>query len=185
MIEGELIRLRAPERGDLPTFAKWVNDPEVTEFLKPEPPVSMEDEEAWYQELLRRPDKVFCIETKDGKLIGNIGFHDLDWRDRRTILGIMIGEKEYWSRGYGTDAVLALLRYLFEELNMNRVSLIVDTDNARALRCYEKCGFHKEGVLREFRFKRGRYVDSMHMSILRREWEHQGGHCGDKTTRVE
>lgn len=171
MIEGASVRLRAVERGDLPTFVKWMNDPQVTEFLVLDPPLSMEEEEVWYQGMLRRDDKVFCIETKDDRLIGSIGLHHLDWKNRMTDIGIVIGEKDAWSRGFGTDAIRTLLRYLFEELNLNRVGLTADTTNARAIACYERCGFHSEGVVRSGRFKRGRYIDSVQMSILRRDWD--------------
>jgi len=178
MIEGALIRLRCPERGDLPTFVKWINDPEVTEFLQFEPPMSLEDEEVWYQEMLKGKDRTFVIETKDGRPIGNIGLIGLDWKNRRTEIGIMIGEKDAWSKGYGTDAILVLLRYLFGELNLNRISLFTDVNNPRAIRCYEKCGFRSEGVMRQHRFKRGRYIDCVLMSILRTDWERPNGTSG-------
>ncbi len=176
MIEGELVRLRAPERGDLPIFVKWINDPEVTEFLQFEPPMSIEDEEIWFQHMTMSKDRTFAIETKEGRLIGNIGLMDFDWRNRKTDIGIMIGEKDLWSHGYGTDAMKVLLRYLFEELNMNRVGLYTDVDNHRALRSYEKCGFTREGVVRQYRFKDGKYLDSVHMSILQQEWFAQETH---------
>jgi RimJ/RimL family protein N-acetyltransferase len=171
MIEGKLVRLRAPERGDIPTFVKWINDPEVTEFLKLDTPISMEEEEVWYAEMVKRKDRVFSIETLDGRLIGNVGLVGLDWESRRTDIGIMIGEKDAWSKGYGTDAVMVLLGYLFDELNLNRVSLFTDANNTRAQRCYEKCGFKKEGVMRQYRFKRGRYLDGVLYSILKEEWK--------------
>jgi RimJ/RimL family protein N-acetyltransferase len=171
MLEGEVVRLRAVERGDLPTIIKWINDPQVTEFLQFEPPMSLEDEEAWYAHMLKSRDKAFAIETRDGRLIGDIGLIGLDWRNRKTDIGIMIGEKEAWSQGHGTDAITVLLRYLFEELNLNRVALYVDITNYHAMRCYDRCGFQCEGVIRQHRFKNGRYVDSALMSILRQDWE--------------
>lgn len=170
MIEGTLVRIRAIEQGDLPTFVKWINDPEVTTYLQFEPPMSMEDEVVWYHHMTGSRDKVFAIETLDGRLIGNIGMIGLDWRNRKTDLGIMIGEKEFWSRGYGADTIIVMLRYLFEELGLNRVGLYADIENHRAIRCYEKCGFVHEGVVRHHRFKDGRYTDSIVMSVLRQDW---------------
>jgi RimJ/RimL family protein N-acetyltransferase len=178
MIEGRLIRLRPVERGDLPAFVRWINDPEVTEFLKLEPPMSLEDEEAWFAHMLRSKDKVFSIDSKDGRLIGNICTVNLDWRNRRTEIGIMIGEKDLWSCGYGRDAILTLVGYLFEELNLNRVGLLTDSANTRALSCYERCGFHREGIYRDYRYKRGRYVDCVLMSMLRREWDERRARSG-------
>jgi RimJ/RimL family protein N-acetyltransferase len=121
--------------------------------------------------MISSKDKAFAIETLEGRLIGNVGLIGLDWRNRKTDLGIMIGEKDAWSQGYGTDAITVMLRYLFEELGLNRVGLYVDVDNHRAIRCYGKCGFVREGLVRHHRFKDGRYLDSVLMSILRSDWD--------------
>jgi RimJ/RimL family protein N-acetyltransferase len=170
MLEGQLVRLRAIERGDLPTIIGWINDPQVTEYLQFEPPMSLEDEEAWYAHMIKSRDKAFAIETLDGRLIGDIGLMGLDWRNRKTDIGIMIGERDAWSRGYGSDTIMVLLRYLFEELGLNRVGLYVDVTNHHAMRCYDRCGFQFEGVVRQHRFKNGRYVDSIMMAMLRQDW---------------
>jgi len=174
VLEGRLVRLRAVEKGDLPVFVKWINDPEVIEYLQFEPPMSIEDEVTWYHHMISGKDRAFAIETLDGRLIGNIGIIGLDWRNRKTDLGIMIGEKDCWSRGFGTDAILLMLRYLFEELGLDRVGLYADVGNHRGIRCYEKCGFVREGVVRHYRFKDGQYIDSVLMSILSSDWRARG-----------
>ena len=69
----------------------------------------MEEEEHWYDGLLTGRDQVFCIETLEGKLIGNVGIVHIDWTERKAEIGVMIGEKDYWSQGYGTDAMTVLL----------------------------------------------------------------------------
>jgi len=81
-----------------------------------------------------------------------------------------IGEKAYWSQGHGTDAVRLLLRYGFNELNLNRICLHVYSFNTRAIRCYEKAGFVLEGRLRQDVFHHGEYADALVMSVLRSEW---------------
>lgn len=139
-------------------------------FLKTSPPFSMEDENNWYDSLNSRKGKVFTIETLDGRVIGNAGLINLDFESRRVDMGIMIGEKDCWNKGYGTEAISLLLEFLFDELNMNRVALIADTRNHRAIRCYEKCGFQKEGIMRKARFKNGVYTDDLIMAILRDDW---------------
>jgi RimJ/RimL family protein N-acetyltransferase len=171
MLEGKKVRLRAVERVDLPIFVKWINDPEVTQFLELNPPMSLEDEEKWFVSLQKSEDKVFSVDTMEGKLIGNVGLIKLNWKDRSVLIGIMIGEKEFWNLGYGTDAIETLLSYLFYELDMNRVYLIADERNARALHCYEKLGFKKEGVLRQNRYKDGVYTNDVMMSLLKDEWK--------------
>ena len=83
----------------------------------------------------------------------------------------MVGDKSYWSNGYGSDAVMTLLRFAFEEMNLNRVELGVFEFNERAIACYLKCGFVEEGRRREHYFQEGRYWDIIDMSVLRREFE--------------
>ena len=174
MIQGQKTKLRAIEREDLPTFVRWFNDPEVRQYLAMYMPMSMAEEEQWFEHQLEdRDGKVFAIETEDSVHIGNIGLHSIDWKNRRAYLGIVIGEKEYWGRGYGSDAIRALLGFAFGEVNLHRVYLTVYGYNERAIRCYEKCGFRHEGRLREARFSDGRYHDELMMGILREEFETQ------------
>jgi len=175
MLTGERVRLRAPERTDIPTFVKWFNDPEVTQFLLRSPPMGMEEEERWFDNLVRDEGKVFCIETLDGRLIGNLGVMHIDWSNRKADIGVVLGEKDYWSKGYGTEAITLLLGYMFEELNLHRIWLYCEEDNKRAQRCYEKCGFRKEGVFRDNRRKGGRYLNDIVYSVLRQEWDAMKG----------
>ena len=172
MIRGQKTKLRAIEREDLPIFVRWFNDPEVRQYLAMYMPMSMAEEEKWFERQLEDQDsRIFAIETEDGVHIGNCGLHNFDWKNRRAVLGISIGEKEYWGKGYGSDAVRTLLGFAFGEMNLHRVQLEVHDFNPRAIRCYEKCGFRHEGRLREARFSDGRYHDELMMGILREEFE--------------
>jgi RimJ/RimL family protein N-acetyltransferase len=179
MVKGQKIILRAIEQEDLPTFVRWFNDPEVRQYLLMYMPMSPAEEEGkWFERQLENPDnRGFAIETTDGVHIGNCGLHDCDWVNRRAVLGIAIGEKEYWGKGYGSDAVRTLLGFAFAEMNLHRVQLEVHDFNPRALRCYEKCGFKLEGRQREALFRNGGYHDTLIMGILREEFEtsHSGG----------
>ena len=170
MLEGELVRLLAVDRENLPKFLGWVNDPEVTRFLMVDPPLGMEQEEAWFESIRDRDALIFTIQTKSGEVIGNCGLEKISWKDRKGTLGIMIGSKMHWDKGYGTDAIKTLLRLCFEELNLMRVCLICDQSNIRARKAYEKCGFLQEGVMRAYRYKNGAYVDEVIMSILQPDW---------------
>lgn len=171
VIQGKRIRLRAIERSDIPAFVRWFNDPEVRRYLEMYLPMSQAQEERWFQAQLEdRDGHVLGIETLDGMLIGNVGLHGIDWKDRRAVLGIVIGEKEYWNRGYGSEAVSTLLGFAFGEMNLHRVSLRVYDYNERAIRCYEKCGFRLEGCLRKARFHAGDYHDELIMAILQDEF---------------
>jgi len=175
MIVGEKVRLRPIERDDLPRFVAWFGDPEVRRHLALYLPFSLAQEERWFEKLLerqeRREDVVLAIETAEGVHIGSIGLHSIDWKDRNAELGISIGEKAYWDRGYGSDAIRTLLGLAFHEMNLHRVFLRVDADNGRGIHCYEKVGFRREGTSREAVFKEGAYHDQYVMSILQSEFE--------------
>ncbi|MCS6858945.1 MAG: GNAT family N-acetyltransferase [Abditibacteriales bacterium] len=174
MLTGNLINLRALERDDLERCWTWMNDAEVTQFLAvPQRPISRVEEEKWLENAMTQRDDecVFAITTKDGTHIGNCGLMCIDHVARHAALGIMIGDKDYWGRGYGADAVNVLLRYAFEVLNLNRVYLRVHAYNLRGIRCYEKCGFQHEGRLRQQVYRHGRYWDTLVMGMLREEWE--------------
>ena len=86
-------------------------------------------------------------------------------------LGIMIGDRNYWGRGYGRDAVKLLLHYGVHYLNGRRIELTTHAKNERAIRCYLACGFVEEGRPRKVVWIEGEYTDLVNMSILREEWE--------------
>ncbi|MCL4559372.1 MAG: GNAT family N-acetyltransferase [Chloroflexi bacterium] len=176
MINGEHLRLRALERSDIPLFVRWFNDPEVTDGLLTYLPLSTSDEERWFDEMLKTPpdQHPLSIEVLEGEkwvLIGNCGYQNIDYRCRLGEIGIVIGEKAYWNKGYGTEAMRLMVRHGFETLNLNRVFLHVYATNQRAIQSYEKVGFVHEGRLRQDMYKNGAYIDVLVMSILRSEWE--------------
>lgn len=173
-IEGEKVRLVALSAEYLPFYRKWIDDPEVTEFLATIGfPYSMEEERQWL-ERARRPGgnaAHFTIVTKGGKPIGNIALMDVNYLNRNAQLGIMIGEKGQWDKGYGKDAVRALLEFAFGKLGLNRIDLKLNANNKRALACYESCGFRLEGRKKKHLFYDGEYCDELAIGILRQDWE--------------
>jgi RimJ/RimL family protein N-acetyltransferase len=174
MLEGELVRLRAREPDDLERNLRWINDPEVRLLLLGSRyPISRGAEEKWMEanqsssfEHVR-----LAIETKEGQHIGNLDLRQASPEHRAANLGIMIGERDYWGRGYGTDALRTLLRLAFGDMNLNRVWLMTGENNSRAQACYRRCGFREEGRLRQDRYLDGRYVDTIIMGVLREEFE--------------
>ena len=171
MIRGTKTCLRALEENDLPHFVRWINDPGTRRFMYMRFPLSMTEEENWWQSFISsQGDYLFAIEALDGTYIGNIGLHGIQPENRQARLGIIIGEKAYWGQGYGTDAIQAMLGWAFGYLNLNRVALTVFAYNERAIRCYQKCGFRHEGGMRQARYVDGRYYDELLMGILRDEW---------------
>lgn len=174
MLEGSLVRLRALERADAERAHRWMNNAQVREFLHGmRYPVSTEDEERWIEGAASSSFSrvVLAIETKEGVHIGNVELRGVSAEDRHGELGIVIGEKEYWGEGYGTDAIVTLLRFAFGVMNLHRVWLTTGEDNPRAIACYRRCGFQEEGRLRQDRYLGGRYWDTIVMGVLREEFE--------------
>ncbi len=175
MLDGRLVGLRALERSDVERAYTWVNDREVTQYLLMRYPMARAQEEKYLAEAAEQgnsyADVRLAIETKDGVHIGMCGLHHASAEDRHASLGIMVGDKSYWSNGYGSDAVMTLLRFAFDQMNLNKVELGVFEFNERAIACYRKCGFVQEGRRREHYFQDGRYWDIINMSVLRREYD--------------
>lgn len=183
MILGHRIRLRPVEKDDLPRYVKWLADPDVRGCIAKHLPVSQTQEEKWFERNLAAGDtQSWAIDAQPADMavgpwvhIGGAGLHAIDWRHRAAELGIMIGARDYWNRGYGTDTVQTLAAWGFYTLNLNRIFLRVFADNSRAIRCYEKVGFQHEGRLREDNFFNGAYRDTLLMGLLRSDWAQPAG----------
>lgn len=173
ILRGPRVTLRPLGSGDLRRCVKWFSDPRITQYLGRNAPITLAEEERWFGEYKRRADEqIFAIEV-DGKHVGNLGLHKVDRMHRKAELGIMIGEPAYWSRGYGTEALRAAMRYGFDALGLNKIALDVLEHNTRGIRSYEKCGFQREGIQREDVYKNGRFLNVVRMSILAREFAAQ------------
>ena len=138
-------------------------------------PLSQAVEEQWFEGMLSRPqyEHPLTIEIQQAdqwRAIGNCGYNNIDWRCNAAELGIFIGDKSCWNKGYGTQAMRMLLHFGFNTLNLNRIALDVYETNLRAVRSYEKAGFVHEGRKRQGMYKDGRYIDILQMSVLRDEW---------------
>lgn len=170
--KGEKARLLIPLREDIPLFLRWINDPEVNQFLFARGPMYEKMEIEFFESITSRAatTRFFVIGTEALVPIGTVGLHGIDWTSRVATLGISIGEKEYWGKGYGTDAVECMLKMAFREMNLNKVELDVHAFNERAQRCYIRCGFTEEGRMRQHVFKNGEYHDTLTMGVLAPDW---------------
>ena len=176
---GELIELRPVDRTNLETYLTWVSDPEVTATLAiGARPLTRENEQEFFDRATRSTatDVFWAIHAlDDGAVIGQTGLHRIDPSNRSASLGIVIGDKQRWGKGYGTDAVRVLCDYGFAELNLYRIELEVLEHNERGYRAYLKAGFTEEGRRRHAWYRNGAYQDSVVMSVLRPEWEVASG----------
>jgi RimJ/RimL family protein N-acetyltransferase len=170
---GSKVYLRPLEREDAAVFVPWVNDPEVTRTLLLSRPMNLRAEEQFIERLYQDEEQVILgiVRRDEDRLIGSAGLHHIRHKDRHTGFGIVIGDKESWDKGYGSEATALLVRHAFDTLNLNRVWLHVFEENTRAIRTYEKVGFRREGVLRQDHYRDGRYGNTLVMGLLREEWE--------------
>lgn len=177
MLKGEKVVLRAFKREDVQRQWAFNNDVEF-ELLgggDPWEPQTLERLEAEFEQDVQKGGRNgthFAIET-DGKYIGSCALFHFDTIAGACELGIGIGDREYWGKGYGRDAVRVLLDYAFRLRNLHKVWLRVNGDNERAIRSYRATGFREEGRLRQHVWSNGKYIDFVYMGILRDEWEKQ------------
>lgn len=177
MLRGRKVLLRPVKRSDISCFLKWFNDPEVAQYLAWYLPMTEMSEEKFIEELgttRAKSDAPFVIEVVEGtsaKAIGICGLHQIDAKDRSAAFGIVIGEKDCWSKGYGAEAARLLIDYGFQQLNLHRISSTALAFNERSITLHKKLGFREEGRLRQTMFKNGEYHDLLQFGILRQEWK--------------
>ncbi|MDY6972103.1 MAG: GNAT family protein [Thermodesulfobacteriota bacterium] len=173
MVTGEKVKLVHLEREDLPRARAWVNDSFLQSRILRVLPVTEADQARWYEDIIHNPSKiVFAIKTLNGEQhIGNTGLYHIDWIHRRAEFWILIGERDFWKQGIGTEIVSLMLRYAFQNINLNKIYLNVGVDNQAAIALYKKLSFVQEGLLKEHYFIEGKYVDVATMRILKRDFD--------------
>lgn len=173
MYNGNKVKLRAYCKDDIKLTQEYLNRFEIKNLTPDIPyPLTLESKGKWYESMADSKDSYsFAIEDlKTGLYIGGCGINNIDWENSAVTIGIFIGNKDYLSKGYGTDAMKVLVKFIFDEMNINKIKLNVYSFNTRAIKCYEKCGFKKEGVLRQEIFREGKYYDEIVMGLLREEY---------------
>lgn len=173
MFTGKKVKLRAYSSEDTLKAQAFINDPEIKHLLHPGVPfpLTFEDEKKFVEGMSAfKENYSFAIDTLEGDYIGGCGLNSVDWKNRVGVVGIFIGDKSYWGKGYGTDALKVLIAFIFNEMNLNRIELTVYDFNERAIKSYKKCGFVEEGRLRQSLYKAGAYHDQIVMSILKDEY---------------
>lgn len=170
-LQGSKVNLRPGTDSDYGLLYKWYNDKELNRLA------GWSNSKATMEKLRYNMSKSFgydpmnlMIEAKDGAPIGTIQLYDFNEQDKSCKLGIRIGDRDYWSRGYGEDAVKTLLEYAFMKIDIYRVTLKVYEYNERAVRCYLKCGFQNEGRTRQSANIDGKYYDEIIMGTLKSDY---------------
>jgi RimJ/RimL family protein N-acetyltransferase len=169
-----LVKLRELERTDLPALNSWRNDAEVVEHLGANfLYIAPEIDARWYDGYVAARDRTVRLAILDpdlDRMVGCVYLTDINRINRSAEFSILIGDKAYWSKGFGTAATKAMLAHAFDDLNLHRIYLSVLAENLRAIRLYEKVGFRVEGRQRDAVFKKGRYWDVMQMAVLKAEY---------------
>ena len=159
---------------EIEKFTEWMNDFQVTDYIGRTSQIVTYNGEKQYLENAAKNDNTInfnIVETATDKLIGTVGLEHFNWIERSAVLGIFIGEKDFRSNGYGTEAIKMILEYGFKYLNLHSIRLDLLSINERAHKCYLKCGFKDTGASREQIFLNGKYYDKLHMDILEKEFE--------------
>ena len=159
---------------EIEKFTEWMNDFQVTDYTGRTSQITTYGGEKQYLENAVKDanNRSFnIVEIETDKLIGTVGLEHFNWVERSAVLGIFIGEKDFRSNGYGTEAIKIILEYGFKYLNLHSIRLDLLSINERAHKCYLKCGFKDTGSSREQIFLNGKYYDKLHMDILENEFE--------------
>jgi diamine N-acetyltransferase len=173
-IVGTSVALGPPRRDLLAVYLRWVNDFEVTRTLAiGMRPTSWEAEEAWYERVTTSVHDVFftIYERASLRPIGGTGLHNLDYANRTAEFGILIGEKDCWGKGYGTEATSLMLDFGFTALGLHNIMLRVFSFNERGLRAYTRAGFRIIGRRRQARRFGTHAYDEIYMDSLATEFQ--------------
>lgn len=169
-LEGNKVILRPPDKEkDLEKCLIWINNQNVLQYLSLRFPASRLEEEKWFEKQ-KENTFTFAIETKEGLYIGNIGLHNINYLNGTADLGIMIGDQNYWSKGFGFDAEMTLFHYAFTELNLRKITHCAFRLNKRSVGLAKKCGGVREGILRQQIFKNNQYQDMILFAIFKKRW---------------
>ncbi len=169
------VYLRAFEPDDFKTTIIWRNDWSISNQLGGcNMFVSEAREKKWMEDtIFHSLDIKLAVCLKENNLhIGNVYLTGINYINRSAESHILIGNKEYWGKGYAIEALTEILKYGFNERGLNRVEARINSDNIASLKMHEKCGYVKEGVLRQALFKNGQFKDVVIMSILKEEFEY-------------
>jgi UDP-4-amino-4,6-dideoxy-N-acetyl-beta-L-altrosamine N-acetyltransferase len=173
MIEGERINLLELKEEDNPLIVKWRNKDEVRRNLLSHSILTLESQQIWFEDYQKDDtDQTFIIFVKeDEEKIGTVSLNDIDMEKKDSEYGIMIGEQKYLGKGYAKEATIMILKYAFEHLLLNRVTLKVLDNNLPAIKLYDKLGFKVEEKIKEDDYFEGESHDTIIMSIIKEDYD--------------
>ena len=174
-LAGKRIHLRSMHMADVEgPYFDWLNDYDITRYLETGSfPTTKGALRHYLKSVARHPDNVMLaiVDRKSRRHVGNIKLGGIHSIHRSADMGIVIGDKRYWGKGYGSEAIALILDYGFRRLNLHKITLGVYADHKQAVQAYKKLGFALEGTLKEQLFRDGTFHDKAVMGILRRDYE--------------
>jgi RimJ/RimL family protein N-acetyltransferase len=183
LLRGKNVRLSAQDMEQAAAhYFQWSQDAEYMRLVDGDPPVPLSlkatkdtNEREWPED---DPNNIMFLirANEDDRIIGFANLDYISWSQGDSYMGIGLGDRTCWGRGYGSEAMNLLLRYAFTELNLHRLTLTVFEFNERAVRMYQRCGFKTEGIVREVLYRDGRRWDLISMGLLRGEWLELNGY---------
>ena len=171
-VEGDKVYLSPVNHEDYEILTEWLNDKEVLcGLLLDTKIITLKNEKEALEKIASDGYHFFIINKSNDELMGICSYHELNLIDRKAEMGIFIGNKKYWNKGFGTEATQLLLQFGFEKLNLNNVMLRVFSFNKNAIKCYQKCGFKMIGKRREAKIVNEKKFDEIGMDIIRSEFK--------------
>lgn len=172
-IKGKVVTLRAMTRGDMQMICDMFNDPMLEDVVVGWSfPLSIEQQNAWFDRNIAGDGRNFrfVIETVEDGAVGIATLTDIDWKNKTATHGIKLANKEKRTKGIGTDTVMAIMRYAFDELGLHRLDGSWFESNVPSKGLYTKCGWKAEGIKRECIYKHGVYRDLTIVGILESDY---------------
>jgi RimJ/RimL family protein N-acetyltransferase len=172
-IQGKHVTLRAIEESDLSLLKKWANDPEIQYWLGGwHFPTNDEDQKRWHANLKTNSvDQRFAIEVDGLGLIGTANLVNIDWKNRNAFHGMLLGDKDIRGKGYGVDTVMAIMKFAFEEMGLERLDGTIIAYNVASLKLYVgKCGWKEEGIMRNWYYRKNQYWDKIIVGITKQDY---------------
>lgn len=172
---GKKLYLRGIEEGDLEgRYFDWLNDYEITKYMESGSfPNTVEKMQEYFRNVGRSGNNVLLaiIDMETDEHIGNVRLGPINWIHRTSFLGIMIGEKEFSGKGYGTEALKLVVDYAFNRLNLRKISADMNASNKASVRAYEKAGFKVEGRRKDELYVNGKYHDAIIMGLTKVDFQ--------------
>ena len=171
-IVGDRINLRPMRKEDMELRVKWFNDPEVNRTLFLDEELNLQKTLRWFERAAADDSRRdFVIETTDAKPVGFMGLVGINNRHGIAECYGIVGEKQYWGKGIGTEAHSLLIQWAFDSLGLNKIWAAINMENSAILKVTEKLGFEIEGTLRQEKYHQGKHLDVFRIAVLRSEFK--------------